>query len=164
MAASLLELPAMFLGPFWAWVDATPIYVLMVLFVALVLFALLAVSLLLPRVRAGWSSSPTDQTASSSSSSSTSSRPSPAPSYPPKRRTSPAILRPDEPNPSRSHVGTTAGWPSATSASSAPSPARPTLRLTPDLSSLPSCVSASYSPPTTKRTALSQRSRRLSPT
>lgn len=44
MAASLLELPAKFLGPFWAWVDATPIYVLMVLFVALILFALLAVS------------------------------------------------------------------------------------------------------------------------
>ncbi|KAH7150107.1 nucleotide-diphospho-sugar transferase [Dactylonectria estremocensis] len=46
-ASSLLELPATFLGPLWAWVDATPIHILLVLFVALVLFALLALFVLL---------------------------------------------------------------------------------------------------------------------
>jgi dolichyl-phosphate beta-glucosyltransferase len=45
MATSLLELPAMVLRPLWAWIEETPVHMLLVLFIALVLFALLAVSL-----------------------------------------------------------------------------------------------------------------------
>lgn len=46
--ASLLELPAMLLRPFWDWTRATPIHVLLVLFIGLVLCGLLAVSFSLP--------------------------------------------------------------------------------------------------------------------
>ncbi|KAM5348023.1 hypothetical protein ACJ41O_007847 [Fusarium nematophilum] len=40
--ATLLQLPAKFLRPLWAWIEATPVYILLVLFVALIALALLA--------------------------------------------------------------------------------------------------------------------------
>lgn len=41
--ATPLELPDRFLRPLWAWIEATPVYLLVVLLIALVALALLAV-------------------------------------------------------------------------------------------------------------------------
>ncbi|KAJ4327766.1 dolichyl-phosphate beta-glucosyltransferase [Fusarium piperis] len=45
--ATPLELPSTFLRPLWAWIEATPVYVLVVLLIALIALALLALFALL---------------------------------------------------------------------------------------------------------------------
>ncbi|KAF5024713.1 hypothetical protein F66182_3197 [Fusarium sp. NRRL 66182] len=45
--ATLLELPAKSLRPLWAWINATPVYILVVLFLALVALAFLALYVIL---------------------------------------------------------------------------------------------------------------------
>ncbi|KAF4978278.1 hypothetical protein FZEAL_5316 [Fusarium zealandicum] len=45
--ATPFELPAKVMQPFWAWIEATPVYILIVLFIALIAFALFALFVLL---------------------------------------------------------------------------------------------------------------------
>lgn len=43
------DLVARFLGPLWAWIEATPVHVLLVCFVALLLFGFISVCESLPQ-------------------------------------------------------------------------------------------------------------------
>lgn len=43
MATNLLELPARFVRPLLAWIEATPIYILLVLFILFILLGLFSV-------------------------------------------------------------------------------------------------------------------------
>ncbi|KAJ6783219.1 hypothetical protein PWT90_01136 [Aphanocladium album] len=63
MASGLTELPARILGPLFAWIQATPVYILLALLVTLVLLGLLALFVLLhlvaPKPRAAFPSEKT---------------------------------------------------------------------------------------------------------